>query len=74
MLDNREINEVLEKLESLEDEHLAVELLKEFNRLTSLQGKLILNKDDSLSHTEWKKESDKLKNEVEKLVLKIKSL
>lgn len=74
MIDNREINEILEILETLEDEQLAVMLLKSFNQLTSEHGKLILNKDNSLSHEEWKKRCDALENEIDLLVEKIRNL
>ena len=48
MIDNKEIQRILDKLENLEDEVLAVELLKEFNRSSSDLGKLLLNLDTKL--------------------------
>ena len=73
LIDNTEINEVMEILENLEDEALAVELLKEFNSKTKELGQLLLNKDDSLDHAVWKTECDDLKKEVDNLISKIKS-
>lgn len=74
MLDNQEINFILEKLENLEDEKLAVQLLAKFNKLTAEHGKLILNLDKSLSHEEWKSKCDKYSKEIEELVNQIKDL
>jgi hypothetical protein len=74
MLNNFELDEILEKLENLEDEELAVKLLADFNRLTSQHGKLILNLDKSLPHEEWKKKCDDLSQEISILVNKIMSL
>lgn len=74
MLDNQEINELLEILENHDDEELAVELLKEFNRATKHLGKLVLNLDKSLSHDEWKKQCDAAQAELDIVVERIKSL
>ncbi|MDD0851948.1 hypothetical protein HBN50_02520 [Halobacteriovorax sp. GB3] len=73
-VDNSEINEVMLILEELEDEQLAVQLLKELNDKTRALGVVLMNMDSSLSHDEWKKECDKAKKEVDLLVKKIKSL
>ncbi len=54
MIDNSEIEEVMEILESLEDETLAVSLLQEFNEKTKALGQLVMNMDKSLEHDEWK--------------------
>lgn len=61
-------------LEELEDEQLAVQLLKELNDKTRALGVVLMNMDSSLSHEEWKKECDQAKKEVDLLVKKIKSL
>jgi hypothetical protein len=74
MLDNLEINEILEKLETLEDEELAVELLKEFNDSSKHLGKLILNLDKSLSHDAWKKECDQARARLDAVVKRINDL
>jgi hypothetical protein len=71
MIDNREIQQILEKLENLEDEILAVELLGEFNRASAELGKLLLNLDKSLSHDEWKNLCDKSQRKLELIVKKI---
>ncbi len=71
-LDTSETNEIMEILESLENETLAVELLKEFNDKTAMLGKLLLNLDKSLEHEAWKAKCDEAKIEVEKVVQKIK--
>ena len=54
MIDNSEIERILDKLENLEDEVLAVELLKEFNSASADLGKLLLNLDKKLTNDEWK--------------------
>ena len=65
MIDNSE------KLENFEDEKLAVELLKEFNRYSSELGKLLLNLDKSLSHEEWKSHCDQARAKLDLVIKKI---
>jgi ribonuclease PH len=74
MIDNTEVEQVLAKLESLEDEALAVQLLREFNDSTKELGVLLMNKDQSLDHEEWKNLCDEAKDKVEGIVKKIKAL
>ncbi len=74
MLDNQDINEILEKLENLEDEELAVELLREFNLASKALGKLLLNLDKSLPHEEWKKQCDDAQKRVDAVVSRIHDL
>jgi hypothetical protein len=74
MLDNQDINTILEKLENLEDEELAVELLKEFNSASKDLGKLLLNLDKSLPHEEWKKQCDEAQSRVSAVVSRIHDL
>ena len=74
MLDNQEINQLLEKLENLEDEELAVKLLKEFNGASKQLGKLLLNLDKSLSHDEWKRQCDEAQKELDRVVESIHDL
>ncbi len=71
MIDNKEIERILLKLENIEDEKLAVELLKEFNRSSSELGKLLLNLDKTLSHEEWKKRCDTAQAHLDSIVQKI---
>jgi divalent metal cation (Fe/Co/Zn/Cd) transporter len=74
VIDNTEVERVLAKLEELEDESLAVELLKEFNDATREHGQLLLNKDQNLDHEEWKKQCDQAQKRVESVVSKINEL
>ncbi|OFZ27550.1 MAG: hypothetical protein A2381_18785 [Bdellovibrionales bacterium RIFOXYB1_FULL_37_110] len=74
IIDNQEIDLIMEKLESLEDEKLAVLLLKEFNDATGNYGKLLMNKDLSLTHEEWKKNCDQAQSKVDRIVKKIMNL
>ncbi|MCF8058846.1 MAG: hypothetical protein K9K67_06105 [Bacteriovoracaceae bacterium] len=74
LIDNTEVERVLTKLEEIEDEALAVELLKEFSDATRELGRLLLNQDDSLSHEEWKSECDKAKIKVDNVLNKVNSL
>ena len=73
MIDNKEHEEILEILEFMEDEQRAVRLLKEFNDKTAALGKLLLNRDQSLDHNQWKELCDKAKAEVDQLIKEIKS-
>ncbi|MEC7278347.1 MAG: hypothetical protein VXV96_18640 [Bdellovibrionota bacterium] len=74
LIDNTEIERVLAKLEELEDESLAVELLKEFNEATRDFGQLLLNQDQRLDHKEWKNQCDKARLRVEAVVTRIDEL
>lgn len=71
MIDNSDIERILEKLENLEDEELAVSLLKEFNRSSSELGRLLLNLDNSLTHAEWKNRCDQAKLALDEIIKKI---
>jgi dsDNA-specific endonuclease/ATPase MutS2 len=73
LIDNQEVNEVMEILENMEDEALAVELLKQFNEKTKKLGQLITNRYTTLDHANWKVECDDAKKEVDDLIKKIKS-
>jgi hypothetical protein len=74
MLDNQEINELLEKLENLEDEVLAVELLKEFNLASKKLGKLVLNLDKTIPHDQWKKDCDEARLELNQIIKRINDI
>ncbi|MDD4974917.1 MAG: hypothetical protein PHY93_11235 [Bacteriovorax sp.] len=71
MIENNEIERILDKLENLEDEVLAVELLKEFNSASSELGKLLLNLDKKLIHDDWKSLCDKAQARLDQVVKKI---
>ena len=71
MTENNELERILDKLENLEDEVLAVELLKEFNAASSELGKLLLNLDNKLSHDDWKSLCDKAQSRLDQVVKKI---
>ena len=72
LIKNDEINDILDVLEKMEDEVMAVSLLKEFNDKTKKLGKLITNKEENVGHAEWKVRCDDLKKEIDDLVLNIK--
>ncbi len=74
MLDNAELESLMGKLEELEDEELAVVLLREFNDATSSYGKLLLNQNQELSHEQWKEDCDKAKERVDSIIKKIKDI
>jgi len=74
IIDNQEIDLIMEKLESLEDEKLAVTLLREFNETTAHYGKLLMNKDHHLTHEQWKQKCDQAKHTVNLVVKKIMNL
>lgn len=74
MIDNTEVNQVMEKLENLEDEQLAVSLLQEFNQATAEYGKLLMNQKAELDHDEWKVLCDQAKEKVDQVVAKINKL
>ena len=74
LIDNSEIEGVLEKLESLEDETKAVEYLAKFNEATKNLGSLIMNQDESLSHEEWEEKCAASKAELDSLLKEIHDL
>ena len=74
MLDNKEINELLEILENLDDEELAVELLKEFNSSSKDLGKLLLNLDKGLEHNDWKLECEVAQKRLDTVIARIHNL
>jgi hypothetical protein len=73
MIDNSEINKILTILEEMEDEQKAAHLLSVFNRKTKKLGELVLNKEQNLDHTEWKKMCDNAKVEVDNIISEILS-
>ena len=73
LTDNREITEILDILEQMEDEVTATELLKEFNNATKVHGELILNRNPELTHEDWKRECSRSLIKVNKIIEKIKS-
>ena len=73
-IDNSELDEIMHKLENLEDEKLAVVMLQNFNKATTKLGELLMNVNKELSHGEWKAACDEAKKEVDKIVDEIKSL
>jgi hypothetical protein len=74
ILDNSEIEEIMDILENLEDEDLAVSLLAEFNKKTRELGLLILNIDEKLKHEDWKHECDKAKKSLDDCLARIRAL
>lgn len=74
LIDNTEVEKVLAKLEELEDEELAVKLLKDFNDVTRELGSLLMNKDQNLNHDEWKEQCDKAQKQVDAVLAKIEKL
>jgi hypothetical protein len=64
---------LMAKLEELEDQELAIKLLKKFNDKTAELGQLIMNQDEKLDHENWKNKCDNLKKEVDQIVTEIMS-
>jgi len=73
-IENVELDQIMEKLELIEDEQLAVTLLKEFNEKTKLLGQLITNRDPNLSHSEWERLCSDAKKNVDNVVKKIEEV
>lgn len=73
-IDTTNLDEVMHKLENLEDEQLAVVKLQEFNNATKKLHELLMNLNKDLSHGEWKTACDDAKREVDAIVDEIKSL
>lgn len=74
MLDTSEMDRVITKLENLEDEELAVKLLKELNDRIKALGDLLMNRDGSLEHNVWKQKCDEAKEKVDEIIEQIDRL
>jgi len=73
MFDNSELEELLDKLENIEDEAAAAALLRDFNEKSKILGQLLMNTDKSLSHDEWKQKCDLAKQAVDEVLERIRS-
>lgn len=73
MFDNTELEELLDKLENIEDEAAAAALLREFNEKSKVLGQLLMNTDKTLSHDQWKNLCDQAKQDVDAVLEKIRS-
>lgn len=73
MFDNTELEELLDKLETMEDEALAASLLSEFNSKSKVLGQLLMNTDQSLTNDEWKERCDSAKKDLDTVLEKIRS-
>ncbi|RLA63566.1 MAG: hypothetical protein DRQ88_01640 [Epsilonproteobacteria bacterium] len=73
MIDTQNTDKILEILETLSDEELSVNLLKEFSDKNKNFGKLLLNRDSNLTHDEWKKRCDEAQKDMDDFLAKIES-
>ena len=74
MIDNHELEQIMDKLENLEDEKLAATLLSEFNDASKVVGQLALNLDQSLSNEEWKIKIDDAQARLEAVLKELDRL
>ena len=74
MIDNKELDEIMSILENLEDEKLSVKLLSSFNEKSKNLGTLLMNKDENLSHDDWKIKCDNARKELDLVLNEIYSL
>lgn len=70
-IEDTSLEEVMNKLETMEDEQLAVVKLKEFNDATKELGELLMNLNKDLSHDDWKTRCDEAKKKVDSIVNEI---
>ena len=66
--DVEQMSKILEILEEMEDQELAVKLLKNFNDKSSELNLLLQNKDAQLNHNVWKMECDLLSRDLKRAV------
>ncbi len=71
-LDNKELEELMNILENMEDEELAVQLLARLNKASKELGLLVMNTEAAIKHEEWKEQCDRARIEVEKVVAEIR--
>jgi len=67
----KELWEITETLEKMDDEVLAVTLLTEFNDKTRVHHLLLQNTDPDLDHEEWKRRCRVAQREVDGIVKRI---
>jgi|GEM_PF-3459062 len=70
-IDTSELDQIMEILESMEDEKLAVTLLKKFNDASAKVGMLLRNRDPGMENSDWKKSCDKAQKELDQIVAEI---
>jgi len=71
-VENVELSEIMEKIECIEDDQAAIDLLKDFNLKTKKLGNLIMNRDVELSHKSWEAQCKEAKKEADLIVKKIR--
>lgn len=71
-VENVELSEIMEKIECIEDDQAAIDLLKDFNLKTKKLGNLIMNRDVELSHNSWEAQCKEAKKEADLIVKKIR--
>lgn len=71
MFDISELQNVTDILENMDDQELAVELLRDFTQRKSQFDQLVANKDVSLDHDQWKQDCDSAQKELEEIVKRI---
>ncbi len=71
-IDTSETQDIIDILEELSDQELAVKLLKEFNDRTKALGLLLMNKDKNISHEEWEKKCKDARFKVDEILHEIR--
>lgn len=71
MMDLMEITNILE---TMDDELLAANLLRELSEKNSKMKQIHFNRDPQLDHNEWKAQCDEAENEVNEVVKKIENI
>ncbi len=74
MLDNKEMDRVLNLIESLPDNEISVKLLKEFSEIHKNFSKILFDKNPDLSHAEWKKKCDQAKLSIDEFLGRLEAL
>ncbi len=73
LIDNKELNEIMDILENMEDEELSAQLLVKLNKSMSHLGKLVMNMDPNLNHDEWENLCDQARDDLEQVIAEIKN-
>jgi len=74
MLDTKEMERVLNLIESLPNDEISIELLKEFSQRHKNFSKILFDKDPGLSHDEWKQKCNQAKVEIDEFLVRLESM
>jgi hypothetical protein len=74
MIDTKEMERILNLIESLPDNDTSVSLLKEFSEKHKNFSKILFDTNPKLSHDEWKQKCTQAKVEIDEFLGRLESM